>query len=57
MEFTADSKNYLGWKWGIEFEIVITEGGELNFDKSFLQLSKEKLYAKVTLNLTVNIEY
>ena len=28
MEFTADSKNYLGWKLGIEFEIVITEGGE-----------------------------
>ena len=30
--------NYLGWELGIEFEIAIiyTDGGELNFDISFL---------------------
>ena len=37
--------------------IAPTDGVELNFDKSFLYFDvKKKLYAKVTLNLTVNIE-
>ena len=42
---------------GIEFEIALTDERELNFDKSFLTFNvKKKIYAKVTLNLTVNIE-
>ena len=41
---------------GVEFEIVFTDVGELNFDKSFLYFNvKKKLYAKIAL--TVNIEY
>ena len=37
--------------------IAPTDGVELNFDKSFLYFDvKKKLYAKVTRNLTVNIE-
>ena len=31
-EFTADSINYLVWELGIEFEIALTDGGELNFE-------------------------
>ena len=55
-EFTADSINYLVWELGIEFEIALTDVGELNFDKSFLHFNvKKKIYAKITL--TVNIEY
>ena len=57
-EFTADNINYLVWELGIEFEIAPTDadGGELNFDKSFLLFNvKKNIYAKVTLS--VNIEY
>ena len=53
-EFTVDSKNYLHWKLGIEFEIALNYACELNFDKSFLHFNvKKKIYAKVILNLTV----
>lgn len=39
-----------------EFDIGLADGGELNFDKSFLQFNlKKKTYAK-ELNLTVAIE-
>ena len=31
-----DSINYLVWEFEIEFEIALTDGVELNFDKSFL---------------------
>ena len=31
-EFTADSINYLVWGLGIEFEIALTDEGELNFE-------------------------
>ena len=30
-----DSKNYLDWELGTEFEIALTDGGELNFYKIF----------------------
>ena len=33
-EFTAGTKNYLGWILGTEFEIALhTDGVELSFDK------------------------
>ena len=55
--FTADNINYLVWESEIEFEIALTDGSELNFDKFSLHFSvKKKIYPKVTLNLTVNIE-
>ena len=55
-KFTADSINYLVWEFRIEFEIALTDVGELNFDKSFLYFNvKKKIDAKITL--TVNIEY
>ena len=51
-----DSINYFVWELVIEFEIALTDVGELNFDKSFLHFNvKKKIYAKITL--TVNIEY
>ena len=57
-EFIVDSINYLVWELGIEIKIALTDGSELNFDKSSLYLHvKKKIYPKVTLNLTVNIEY
>ena len=41
----------------IESEIALTDGVELDFDKFFLHFHvKQKIYTKVTLNLTVNIE-
>ena len=53
-----DSTNYLACELEIEFEAALTDGGELNFDKSFLYFNvKKKIYPKVTLDLTVNIEY
>ena len=52
-----ESVHYTGWELGTEFEIALTDGDELNFDKSFLHFNvKNKIYAKVTLGLTVNIE-
>ena len=55
-EFTAESINYLVWELGIEFEITLTEVGELNFEISFLYFNVDKkIYAKITL--TINIEY
>ena len=41
-EFTADSINYLVWELGIEFEIALTDGGELDFDNSFLYFNVKK---------------
>ena len=54
-----DSINDLGWELGVEFEIPLTESGWVRIlKKSFLHFDvKKKIYAKVTLNLTVNIEY
>ena len=55
--FTADNINYLVWESKVEFEIALTDGGELNFDKFPLHFNvKKKIYPKVTLNLTVNTE-
>ena len=52
------SIDYLAWRWGTEFEIALTDGGESNFDQSFLHFNvNKKLYAKVTLTLNVIIEY
>ena len=52
------SANCLVWELRIEFEIALTDGGELNFYKPFLHFNvKKKIYPKVTLSLTVNIEY
>ena len=57
-EFAVDSINCLVWELGIEFAKALTDGAELNFDKSSLHCNiKKKIYPKVTLNLTVNIEY
>ena len=55
-EFTADSINYLVWELGNEFEIALTDGGELNFGKSFLDFNVKKKYMQKN-TLTVNIEY
>ena len=41
---------------GVEFEIALTDEGELNFDKFFLHYNVKKiLYPKASLNFTVNI--
>ena len=51
-EFTVGSTNCLVWKLGLEFEIALTDGGELNFDKAFLHFNvKKKIYPKVTFPL------
>ena len=51
-----DSISHLGWKLGTEFEIALTDGGELNFDKYLLHFNvKKKIFAKVTLNLTKDV--
>ena len=43
---------------GIEFEIALTDGGELNFDRSFHYFNvKKKIHPKANLSLTVNIKY
>ena len=52
-----DSINCLVWKLEIEFERALSDGGELNFDKSSLNFNVKKMFSKVTLDLTVNIEY
>ena len=50
--------HYLNWELGFEFEITLTDGSSLNFDKSFLYFNVEKkIFSKVTFNLTINIEY
>ena len=57
-KFALDSINYFGWELRTEFKIALTHGGDFNFDKSSLSFHvKKEIYAKVTLNLTVNIEY
>ena len=44
-EYTVDSINHLSGELGIEFEIVLTDGGGLNFYKSFLYLNVwKKIY-------------
>ena len=56
-EWTVGSIDYLGWKLGIEFEIELTDGDELNFDKPFLHFNvKKKIFAKVIFTLIVSIE-
>ena len=37
-----DSVNCLVWKLGTEFEVALTDAGELNFDKYFLHFLKCK---------------
>ena len=37
-----DSLNYLGWEFGVEFKIALTDGSELNFEKSFLHFNVKK---------------
>ena len=55
-KFTVDSLNYLGWE--LKIQIALIDAGELNFDKFFLYfIVKKKIYAKVTLNLPINIDY
>ena len=39
------------------FDIALSDGSELNFDKSLLHFNVKKIYPKAILNLTVNIEY
>ena len=56
-EFALDSINYLGLELGAQFEIALTDGGEWNFDKSFLYINVKNINAKITFNLTVNTEY
>ena len=48
-EFTVDSINYLVWGLGIEFEVALTDGGELNFDQSFLHFNVKKKYMQKLL--------
>ena len=38
-ELTADRINYFLWELGIKFEKALTDGGGLNFDKSFLHFN------------------
>ena len=42
-KYTVDSINYLVWELKIEFEIALTDGGELNFGKSFLHFNMKKI--------------
>ena len=56
-KLAVDSINYLVWKFEIEFEIALTDGAELNFDKSSLNFNVKNIFSKITLDLTVNIEY
>ena len=39
------------------FDIALSDGSELNFNKSLLHFNVKKIYTKAILNLTVNIEY
>ena len=41
-EFILDSINYLGCELGVELEIAVTDGGELDFDKSVLHFNIKK---------------
>ena len=43
-EFTVDSINFHVWELGIEFEIALTDGGELTFDKYFLHFNVRNIY-------------
>ena len=51
-----DSINYLVWELKTELKIAFTDGGEVNFGKSFLHFDVKK-YPKVTFSSTENIEY
>ena len=48
-EFYVDKINDLVGELGIESEIPITDGGELNFDKSFLRLNVRKKHIQKLL--------
>ena len=48
-EFYVDKINYLVGELRIESEIAITDGGELNFDKSFLRLNVRKKHIQKLL--------
>ena len=50
-EFYVYKINYLVGELGIESEIAITDGGELNFDKSFLRLNVRKKYIQKLLSI------
>ena len=50
-EFYVDKINDLVGELGIESEIAITDGGELNFDKSFLRLNEGKKYIQKLLSI------
>ena len=49
-EFIADSKNHLVWKLGIEFERVLIDECELNFDKPFLHFNVKKKICQLLLS-------
>ena len=46
-EFTVDSINFHVWELGIEFEIALTDGGELTFDKYFLHFNVRNIYVYI----------
>ena len=48
-EFYVDKINDLVGELAIESEIAITDGGELNFDKSFLRLNVRKKHIQKLL--------
>ena len=45
-EFIGGSINYLVLELGDEFEIALTDGGQLNFDKFFLHFNVKKKISK-----------
>ena len=49
--FTVDSINYHVWELGIEFEIALTAGSELNFDKSSLHFKVKQIYIQNLLSI------
>ena len=51
-----DSINSLNGKLGTEFEIALTDRGQLDFHE-FSMHKRKKIYAKFLLSLTLNFEY
>ena len=51
--FTADSINYLVWEFETEFGVALTDGVELNFDKSFLHFNLKNTYMQKLLWLYI----
>ena len=52
-DFTADSINYLVWEFETEFGVALTDGVELNFDKSFLHFNLKNTYMQKLLWLYI----